>query len=85
MAFPTPGWTLTLDIPAERSVAPVLDRLDQRVAESGGRTYFAKDGWMRPQFVTTMYPRLDEWREQRARLDPHDVFASDLSRRLKLC
>jgi decaprenylphospho-beta-D-ribofuranose 2-oxidase len=32
-----------------------------------------------------MYPDLDRWRELREQLDPHHVFVSDLSRRLRLC
>jgi decaprenylphospho-beta-D-ribofuranose 2-oxidase len=31
-----------------------------------------------------MYPRLEEWKEGRARLDPDHAFASDLARRLRL-
>jgi hypothetical protein len=31
-----------------------------------------------------MYPRLDEWRAARRRVDPDGVLSSDLARRLRL-
>jgi len=85
LSFPTPGWTLTVDIPATPEVAAVLDRADELVVAAGGRCYLAKDSRVRPQLIPSMYPELDRWRELRARLDPDAVFASDLSRRLSLC
>jgi decaprenylphospho-beta-D-ribofuranose 2-oxidase len=39
---------------------------------------------MRAELVGTMYPRLDEWRAVRDRVDPNRVFQSDLARRLAL-
>jgi decaprenylphospho-beta-D-ribofuranose 2-oxidase len=39
---------------------------------------------VRPELVPSMYPGLDEWREVRERVDPHQRFRSDLSRRLQL-
>ncbi len=85
LSFPRAGWTLAVDLPAVDEVAPVLDRVDRLVVEAGGRCYLAKDARVRPQLVPAMYPRLDDWRELRARLDPDGVFVSDLSRRLSLC
>jgi len=85
MSFPGPGWTLALDIPAgSRSLAELLSRLDHRLAESGGRVYLAKDSCLHPDLVPVMYPRLDEWRSTRARLDPGNHLTSDLARRLHL-
>jgi len=85
LSFPMPGWTLSLDMPAggPRTVA-LLDRLDRLVAEAGGRIYLTKDSRMDPALVPRMYPRLDEWRAVRARVDPDGVVASDLGRRLAL-
>lgn len=85
MSFPMPGWTLSLDMPAAGPrTAGLLDRLDRVVAEAGGRIYLTKDSRMDPALVPRMYPRLDEWRAVRRRVDPDGVVASDLGRRLAL-
>lgn len=85
LSFPLPGWTLTVDLPVgDPDFGPILDRLDTDVAEAGGRIYLAKDARMRPELLATTYPRLDEWRQVRAKVDPSGVLQSDLSRRLGL-
>ena len=38
----------------------------------------------RPTAIRRGYPRFDEWRKVRDAVDPHNVFASDMSRRLEL-
>jgi decaprenylphospho-beta-D-ribofuranose 2-oxidase len=85
LSFPAPGWTLALDMPAgERSLAEMLSQLDREVADVGGRVYLAKDSVLHPDLVPKMYPRLDEWRAIRDRLDPDQHIVSDLARRLRL-
>ena len=85
LSFPAAGWTLAVDIPAHTpDLGRALDAADRRVQASGGRVYLAKDARMAPAALAAMYPGLERWRELRAEADPHDVFTSDLARRLHL-
>lgn len=85
LSFPEPGWSLALDLPAALpGLARFLDRLDEEVAAAGGRVCLTADSRLRPDALAAMYPRLGEFRQLRAELDPNGAFRSDLSRRLSL-
>jgi decaprenylphospho-beta-D-ribofuranose 2-oxidase len=85
LSFPTPGWTLTMDLPAGvHGLGTLLARLDRLVLDAGGRHYLAKDATGTPDMVRAEYPRLDEWLDVRRAVDPHGIWMSDQARRLDL-
>ncbi len=85
LSFPTPGWTLTLDLPAGvDGLGDLVGRLDEMVLAAGGRHYLAKDATATPEIIRAGYPRLEEFIELRRRFDPTGRWASDQARRLEL-
>lgn len=85
LSFPQPGWTLAADVPARiPGLGAALDRLDELVAQAGGRLYLAKDSRQSPEMMMRTYPRMAQWQAVRDRMDPNGVFTSDLARRLSL-
>jgi decaprenylphospho-beta-D-ribofuranose 2-oxidase len=86
LSFPLAGWTLALDLPAwAAGLRPALDQLDELVAGAGGRVYLTKDLRLRRDVLAAMYPQLQRFEAERARVDPDGVLRSDLGRRLGLC
>ena len=85
LGFPRAGWTLALDLPGgSHGLGDLLHGLDRVVLDAGGRHYLAKDSHTTPDAVRRGYPRLAEWQEVRASVDPDGLWQSDLSRRLGL-
>ena len=85
LSFPEPGWTLALDLPAHRSLASFLTEIDAMVIDAGGRHYLAKDSHITRDIFESGYPRLSEWKGVKDKIDPDNLWVSDLGRRLGLC
>lgn len=84
LSFPTEGYTLALDFPANPSTLRLLNRLDRITAEHGGRFYLAKDARMSAETLHATDPRFTDfarWRQERGLAA---AFASAQSERLGL-
>jgi FAD/FMN-containing dehydrogenase len=84
LSFPLEGYTLALDLPANRRCLDLLHELDAVVADCGGRIYLAKDARALGAVVERCYPDIDRFRQVRATVDPARKFRSALSDRLGL-
>ncbi|MEI8084319.1 MAG: FAD-binding oxidoreductase, partial [Actinomycetes bacterium] len=85
LSFPLPGWSLALDLPMTHAgLGALLDGFDEKLAAAGGRVFLASDTRLRPEHLTAMYPRLEQWQSIRRSYDRQGRFASDMSRRLEL-
>lgn len=84
LSHPMKGYTLTLDLPNHRGLLPFLNEMDRILLDHGGRLYLAKDAVAKPEMIAAMYPRLDEFKAIRRRLDPAGVLSSNMARRLGL-
>jgi hypothetical protein len=83
LSFPRGGQTLALDLKnTGADLVELVRQLDRTVLDHGGRVYLAKDALLERATFEAMYPRLAEFKQVKARLDPRGRFASSLSRRL---
>jgi FAD/FMN-containing dehydrogenase len=84
LSFPMDGFTLAIDFPVQPTTAALAHRLDAMVVDMGGRIYLGKDAFLEPHSFNAMYLRHVEFRALKQRVDPNEVFTSDLSRRIGL-
>jgi FAD/FMN-containing dehydrogenase len=82
LSFPRPGTSIALDIAIRPDTQSLVDALNARLIDLGGRVYLAKDTFTRADDFRRMEPRLPEWQEIRRRWDPNLVFRSAQSVRL---
>ncbi|MEX1197971.1 MAG: FAD-binding oxidoreductase [Pseudohongiellaceae bacterium] len=84
LSFPLSGYTLALDFKYHPDLLPLLDMLDDVIAEAGGRVYLAKDARLSQERFQRMYPHWEAFVETRRALGAHHHFNSLQSRRLGL-
>jgi decaprenylphospho-beta-D-ribofuranose 2-oxidase len=84
LSFPMEGYTFAIDFPVRTGLDDLLARLDQMVLDAGGRIYLGKDAYLHADTFRAMYPQAREFLELKARLDPGNVFTSNLARRVGL-
>jgi decaprenylphospho-beta-D-ribofuranose 2-oxidase len=65
MSFPSPGFTLALDLAIDNGIFEFLDDLDRLIAAAGGRLYLAKDARQSRATFEAGYPNLVKFRDVR--------------------
>jgi FAD/FMN-containing dehydrogenase len=84
LSFPIEGYTLALDFKMTPSTISMLHKLDDIVADMGGRVYLAKDAVMREVSFKTTYPNWEQFESVRQKYGAIGKFASAQSKRLGL-
>lgn len=70
LSFPRRGTSVAIDLPIDDRTQGLVDALNERVIELGGRIYLAKDAFTRAEHFRAMEPRLERWTAVRRRWDP---------------
>ncbi len=84
IAFPMPGFTLSLDLPVSARLFPLLEELDTIVAANNGRLYLAKDARMNSQTFEKGYPGVKQFKDLLQTSGANAKFESALSKRLSI-
>jgi len=83
LSFPCAGLTLALDFPAREATLKLQNRLNELVADEGGRLYFAKDATASSSTALKGYSSA-AFLDARKRISKAERFNSSLSRRIGL-
>lgn len=84
LSFPLAGYSLALDFKYDSGLLALLDELDARVLEHGGRVYLSKDARMSEQTFKRSYPGWEQLQAVRARYGAQGKFISRQAQRLGL-
>lgn len=86
LSFSGDGISFGVDIPVDPRRRQGLDRLmhdmSEIVVREGGRAFLAKDELLSSRHFRAMFPRLGEFLALKRRVDPENLFQSDMYRRL---
>jgi FAD/FMN-containing dehydrogenase len=82
LSFPRPGISIAIDLAAGPGIQELIDALNRRVIEEGGRIYLAKDTFARAEDFRAMEHRLPEFERARRRFDPQRRLSSAQAVRL---
>lgn len=82
LSFLKPGIFFAIDLPVDSRTQFIVDKLNERLIDYGGRIYLAKDAFTRAEHFRAMEPRLPAWERVRRKWDPEGRLRSVQSVRL---
>ena len=75
---------MATDIPAGiNDLEEILDKLDNKLSEIGGKIYLSKDARMNRSVFLKFYEDYNKWLLIKQKMDPNYIFVSDLFNRLR--
>jgi decaprenylphospho-beta-D-ribofuranose 2-oxidase len=84
LSFPLEGYTLALDFKFNRDLLKLINVLDKKIINNGGRIYLAKDALMSKETFRACYPKWNLFEEVRSKYKAIGKFSSLQSIRLGL-
>lgn len=82
LSFVQKGWAIAVDFPAKNFDHISIRNFYSRLIEIGGKVYLAKDSTLNQNEFSKMFNNLEEWRDIVKKIDPKNLFQSELSKRL---
>ncbi len=84
LSFPMSGFTLALDFKMNDKLFEKINKLDNMVADMGGRIYLTKDSLMSEMTFKNTYNKWEEFESVREKYGAFSKFCSNQSKRLGL-
>ena len=84
LSFTQDGWTVAVDFSAKYFDHNSIRIFYKKLIEMGGKIYLAKDSTLKESEFKAMYSSFYQWREVVKKIDPNNLFQSELSYRLGL-
>ena len=82
LSFVQKGWAIAVDFPAKNFNYVSIRNFYSRLIEIGGKVYLAKDSTLNKNEFSKMFDNLETWRDVVKKIDPKNLFQSELSKRL---
>ena len=84
LSFIQDGWTAAIDFPAFSFNHKEIRIFYKKLTELEGKVYLAKDSTLNKDEFMNMYPDYHSWSKIVRKIDPNNIFQSELSKRLGL-
>ena len=84
LSFVQDGWTIAVDFSEKYFNHASIRSFYKKLIELEGKIYLAKDSTLNEHEFKNMYPNYKNWRNIVKKIDPNNLFQSELSKRLGL-
>ena len=82
LSFTQKGWTVAVDFAYENFNQSSIRNFYKLLASCGGKIYLAKDSTLNEKEFKQFYPEHKEWSKIVKKIDPENLFQSEMSKRL---